>query len=814
MNKFKKRILFFILVFVQVVSLFAQDADDENWFWDKPIVEISFEGLKNVKKSEMNGFCDSYIGSLFNEENYNDMLDRLYAMDLFDDIIPYAKHSKKEGEIHLVFQMTERPVVYSVNFAGNKEIRNGELREKINLKASDVYVESKVLMDERILREHYISKGYTDVRVTHRTEETPDGIKIIYVISEGSHIVISKINIQGCSIVSERTLKTKLQLKEVGFLKDGAYQKTTLEADKQAIISYYNERGYMDAAFIDVITTTEENPEKNRNEMTITFIIQEGPQYIYKGTTFSGNEVFSTEKLASFIKLKEDSVFNYTKYFEGLMGVSNLYYENGYMSLEFIPIPVKDSDKHEISYNVGIRENTRSHIENVIIKGNTKTKEYVIRREIPIEEGDVFSREKIMNGYRNVLNLQFFSSVMPEYQPGSEPNLVDLVYTVEEQSTTTFQFGLNFTGAGLASSSKNLTIPFSLFGKLENSNLFGEGRSISAATNLSPTEQSIDLAYGQNWLGDLPLSFSTNLSFGHSSSTGLRFDFTPDGKIDPNYHYMNYEGWTAGIGASVGKRWTPNFAILSLTGGVNTSLTNYVFDEGNFIPVNSGIGLYANRWGLSNSLWSAFSLDGRDISYDPSKGWFASQRLSWYGFIPKLEQEFFLRSDFKLEGYLTLLNLNIRDKYNFKLVLADLMTISNIFPVSSFFSDTNKVYIDGMFNGRGWNDVYQRAKGKSMWSNNLELRFPIAPGYLGGDIFFDTVVVKNDLASMLSELNSDDIYYSFGPGIRFLIPQFPLHLLFAWKFKTENGQLKWAGDLSNYNGNTFQFVLSFNMTNR
>ncbi len=812
-KKILKKLFVLMIFFAQVFALYAQSEDDE-WFWEKPISEISFEGLKNVKKSELNGFIDGFIGLPFNDENYTDMLDRLYAMDLFEEITPYAKHAKKENEVLLVFQVTERPVVFSVTFQGNQEIRNGELREKINLKASDVYVESKVLMDERILREYYIQKGFIDAKISHKTETSDNGIKIIYVVDEGSHVVISKINIQGCTVFSERTLKSKLKLKEVGFLKDGAFQRSTLEADKQTILSLYNERGYMDAAFVDVVMTTAENQAKKRNELTINFILQEGPQYIYTGTTFSGNEIFTTEKLSSLIKLKEGSVFNYTKFQESLMNVTGLYYESGYMTLEFTPLPVKDSDRHEISYSVNIREHSRSHIENVIIKGNNKTKDYVIRREIPVESGDVFSRDKIMNGYRNLYNLQFFSSVMPDYQPGTEENLIDLVYVVEEQSTTTFQFGLTFSGIGANSSSKNVAIPFSLYGKLENSNLFGEGRSISASTNLSPSEQSVDFSYGQSWIGNLPVSFNQSLSFSHSSLTGLKLDFDSDGAINTNYNYFNYEAWTASLGSAVGKRWYPNFAILSLTGGINNSLTNYVYDEGVDIPVNSAIGLYANRWGLSNSLWTSFAMDGRDISYDPSKGWFTSERISWFGFIPQLEQEFYLQTNTKLETYLTLFSIPVSESYQFKCVLSNYTNFSTIHNVSDFFSDTNKLYIDGIFNGRGWNDLYGVARGKALLSHNVEVRVPIVPGYLGGDLFFDTVVVKDDLKSMCTTLKADDFYFSFGPGIRFLIPQFPLHLLFAWKFKPEDGQLKWAGDCNNYNGNTFQFVLSINMTNR
>ena len=809
-NFLKKSVLIVLLVF-STMFVFAQEEDSE-WYWDKPISEITFEGLKNVKKSDLTGITSSFIGFPFDEETYNDLLDRLYALDLFDEIEPYAKHAKKDGEVKLVFQVTERPVIHAISFSGNKEIRNGEFREKINSKVSDVYVESKILVDERVIREYYISKGFTEAQVSHTVTENNGEVNIVFKVSEGSQVVISSITIQGNTIASEKTLKSKMKLKEVGFLKDGFYQKSTMENDKQIILSYYQERGYMDANFIDVVMTTSKNEKKNRNELSIKYIIYEGLQYTFTGVKFVGNEVFPTEQLQSFIKLKEGAVFNFTKFQENLMEVTNLYMENGYMSLEFAPVPYKDSDRHEISYTVNIREKSRSHVENIIINGNNKTKDFVIRREIPLEPGDVFTRDKVISAFRNLTNLQFFSSVIPEYQSGSEENLVDLVFSVEEQSTTTFNFGLTFSASGMITQS--VSIPFSLFAKLENSNLFGEGRSVSVGTNLSATEQSIDLSYGQNWIGNLPISFSQSLSLSHSSLTGLRFNFGPDGGYDKTLHYMAYESWGASIDSAVGKRWSFDYAILSLTGGLGIAFTRNNYNEGLFIPVDYNISQYANRFGLNNSLWAAFSVDNRDINYDPSKGWFASERLTWNGLIPKLESEFFLRSETKLEAYLTLFDFKLTDSYNLKSVLSVYTGFSNVFQASDFLGEGSMLSIDGMFVGRGWSDLYYKVRGKSMLANNIELRIPFVPGYIGGDLFFDSVAVKKDIGSMFSDLSINDFYFSFGPGIKFLIPQFPLHLLFAWKFKCENGQIKWADQLLENPGKRFQFVLSFNIVNR
>ena len=150
------------LIFIFFGISFFSLAQESEWYLEKTIAKIEFSGLKNLKKSDLNGIISSYIGQPFSDDLFNDILDRLYALDYFDEINPYAKHnSEKNDDVLLVFEVIERPVIKSVTFTGNKKIRNGELREQIKIKASDVYVESKVLLDERIIRNYYLKKGYT-----------------------------------------------------------------------------------------------------------------------------------------------------------------------------------------------------------------------------------------------------------------------------------------------------------------------------------------------------------------------------------------------------------------------------------------------------------------------------------------------------------------------------------------------------------------------------------------------------------------------------------------------------------------------------
>ncbi len=789
-----------ILTFSQETT--ENTESDENWFYGKLIKSISFKNLKSVDSKDVEGVTGSFIGKKFSDEVFGNLLDRIYALDFFDEINPEAlPGDPKKNTVSIVFTVTERPVVTRITFSGNRQIRTTELKDATSLKEKDIFVESKMLVDERAVRDVYLGKGFTNAKVSASTRQTAKGVEINFKVDEGRSTVITKIDFRGNKVVSSKTLKSKLTLKEAGLINKGAFQESELEADKQAITAYYQNLGYIDAEVLDVTKEVNINEKKNRDELTVTFVIVEGSQYTFGGIKFKGNVIFSSEKLNSYVKLKTGAIYNQQKYQESVMAIADLYYENGYTSNRFQPVPEKDVANKVISYVFNITESVRSHVESISIKGNSRTKEEIIRREIPIETGDIFSKAKLTTGLRNLYNLQYFSAVVPDVVPGSEDNLVQLVFSVDEQSTTSIEFGVTFSGV-----SDPDDLPFALFVKWQDSNFRGLGKSISASSTIATDEQSISLSYGENWLFGLPISSSISTSFSHSQNYALMLEYTPDEGFNSDDYYMDYERWVWSLGFSLGRRWTPNWAILSLSAGINGSLINNVYEE-QFDPVDSTISDYSNEWGFQNSVWSAFSIDDRDINYDPTRGWFASQRLTWYGLTP-IETEFFLRSDTKLEKYFTLLNIPVTESWNWKMVFAAYSGLSLEVPTpGTGIGNTSKLYIDGMFNARGWTNIYNKHRGRALWSNILELRMPIVPGVLAIDWFGDAAAIKDSPYSMFNDLDITDFYFSTGPGLRFSIPQFPLRLLFANTFKMDKDyNVEWD--------NKWKFVLSFNITNK
>lgn len=807
---FVSSFLFFIPSITYSQSSSAE-SESSDWFYGKRIRNITFKGLSKLSDRDLEGVTSGFIGKEFSDDIFSDLYDKISALDYFEDINPEAiPGDSKKKTVGIIFNVKERPFIRKISIVGNKVIRYAELKNVISMKEKDIFVENDLANEERAIKAFYIEKGFSNVKVSSSKNESKKGVEVVFKIDEGKSIVISEVNFVGNKVASSRSLKGVLKLKKVGLFSKGSFQESMLESDRQSVQNFYFNKGYLDASVVDVSRDVVFNEKKNRDEISITFHIQEGNQYTYAGVSFVGNEIFSDDELKSNIKLKEGKIFDQSAWNEGFMKISDLYYKNGYTSNRFNTIPLKDSENKTIFYTLYINENARSHVENIIIKGNKKTKEEIILREIPLESGDLFSKSKVETGLRNLYNLQYFSAVVPDVTQGSEENLVNLVVSVEEQSTTSIELGVTFSGV-----SDPEDLPFALFAKWQDSNFRGSGKSLSLSTTLSTNEQSIDLGLSDNWLFGTSLFGSISTGFSHTNLSALRLHIDEDGICNTESYYMDYEQFRWNNGVTVGKRWTPDWAILTVVGGLNFTLKCNKYDSDLWIPVDTIVSRYANTWGWQNSVWTAFSIDDRiPNNYDPDSGWFASQRFTWYGLLP-VEKEYFLRTDTKLEKYFTLLDWAVTEKWNLKLVLAGYTGFSMLFPApNTAIGDSSKLYIDGMFNGRGWTDIYNKkeGKGKAMWSSNIELRFPVVPGILALDWFGDAVAVKNSPNDMISDLKVEDFFFSTGPGIRFTIPQFPLRLLFANTFKVvedvEDGgkKIEWK--------DKWKFVLSFCMVNK
>jgi len=796
-----------------------------DWFWGKPIAFVQWDGIVHADKRELDSATKPYIGKNFTEELWMELQSKLYELDWFEKIDPTAVPSDatKTG-VTIKFTVTEKPAIETVHAAGNSGIKSGDILDAVTEKAGDIYNQSKSRVDELAVRRLYLERGYPDATVSSSSSpgKSKNTVLLNFSIVEGSQVAVREIRFTGNTAVSSQALKGKLSLKESGFLQNGAFQESKLEDDKKTIVDYYKSRGFIDASVEDVVRSYEKDAKTSKNWLVLTIALKEGKQWFFGGISFEGNNIFSTEKLASYVSEKPGSILNYTKLSQEKAKIDDLYYESGYIFNEITLHDVRDEEKLSVSYTVKIVEQDRAHIESIAIKGNKKTKDFVLYRELPLEVGDIFSKAKIMEGLRNLYNLQYFSAIDPQMFPGSAENLMNLVISVEEQSTADIQFGITLSGLG----GDPNAFPLSGLVKWDDRNFLGNGTDFSIESNFGFNAQTLTFGYSDRFLLGKRFSGGINLALSHKILTTGQDSIAPlfdDGVPDPytapisgGYslssipaaYLMPYEDWAVSLGFSTGYSLRTPVGDLGFGGAVSFGIGMQTYDHGRYRPATSSLREYDGQWRLGNKIIARGYINDLDLSYNPSKGYYASERLTLAGLLPDpLESQQYFKTESRIEAYTKLFDIPIFDKWNWKMVLGAHSSFSTLDkkPGSPLEVTNDWLTLDGIFNARGWN-VLLGFQGTRMWENWVELRMPIFEQFLWLDGFFDAAALQTQggLVNMnqaapgsdfskpsFAKLGWDNIAMSLGFGLRFSMQQFPFRVYLAERFVFDGTNVDW-----------------------
>ncbi len=798
-----------IAVMMALFITFVCFAEEDTWYNEKPIIRVEFNGLLSVDETELDEIFSSYEGKLFSNELYWEILKKIYALDYFTDIVPTARPvDNDKTAVILEFKVVEKPSVSEVVFKGYSNIGRRNLSDAVKIKKGDIYSEAIMKNDVIVLKKLYVSKGYAKAEVSANAvvDEEKNTVKVEFTIKEGKMSVISSINFEGNTHFTEKALRRILISKPAGFIQKGPFLESALQEDKDAIKMFYGERGYIDAHVETIKKEIDTESDPLKEKIALTYVIMEGEQFKYSGTKFEGNNIFSTEELSDKIKLYPDDLFNLKKFEMGFAAIMDLYFENGYTGNFIDKKEIRNDETKEVGFVIMIVERERSHIENIIIKGNKKTKDYVVLRELLFKEGDVFSKTKYMNSFRNLFNLRYFSSILPEVQQGSEQDLVDVIVNIEEGTTTQIGGGISISG-----SSDPHSFPLSVFATYEEKNLLGTGRDLSTTLNLGADEQSLVIGFTEPWLFGQPLFAGFNFTVSHRKETTYQDILPPLGIPDEplEMNMMDYHQLSFSFGVNSGYRWFQDFATITLKGGLNMDIVKNFYDEKLYRPFDASVRNKQAHWGLENTFNIGVSLDNRDLMHDPSKGWYFNQTFSFLGLIPKVEDEYYFKSETKAEAYFTLLDYPVSEVWNLKFVLGFYSGFAFQVPITKRpIGRKRKLFIDGMMVGRGWRDLGPAGEGNVLQNNWIEFRWPLAQGIISFDFFFDAVAIKNDLTD-LKTLSINDYYFSFGPGLRFALPQFPLRFLLSNTFRSKDGRPYWR----NGKGPDWRFTISINIPN-
>jgi outer membrane protein insertion porin family len=785
---------------------FAQD----DWYLGKPIADFQFLGLESVSEAELRPVVRPYIGQDFSLETFFEIQDKLYALDYFELIEANAEPGDAERSSVIVqFRVKEKPTVEDIVVEGNRRLRRGEILDRVLLKKGDMVSQAQATLDAQAIRDLYLEKGYSDAMVSTELEPSEGNTVLVkFLINEGVQTAIRTISFSGNNFASESTLRRVMKTKQQSLFSSGVFQESKFEEDMKAIADYYGERGYVDARIETVDRSVERDEKEGKNYLNITIYLNEGEQWTYAGMDFDGNQIFTDETLREQVRQTPASILNRTKLEADTQRVADLYFENGYIFNLIDRSETRDEKKKEIAYTIHILERDRAHIENILIKGNDKTKDYVILRELPFEEGDIFNKKKVVQGLLNLYNLQYFTAVQPETPQGSAEGLMDLVINVEEGSTASINFGVTFAGGDY---------PISGLLKWQENNFLGRGLTIGTNVEVSTLRQLISFNFEEPWLFGYRWLGGASFSFEHAIVPRVAQDILfpvyngdedelaapdpyedydewreaiDDGESIPEQYTMDYELWKLAFGISTGYRYFTPLGWLGVRSGLSTSWERITYDDTLYRPFDPVIRDGHDRWKNVNKLGVTLYWDKRDYFLNPSKGWYAAQGATFALGFP-LGTRQYIRTDSTLEGFLTLVDVPVTDSWNFKMVLAAHSGLSLILP--QFGQDTavaitnDLLYVDGWNIARGWD--LERDK-YALWDNRLELRMPISEQLLWWVFFFDAVAAYDTVADMKG-MHIDDFLFSFGGGLRFSIPQFPIRLYLAKRFNTVGGVGQW-----------------------
>ncbi|MBL7033950.1 MAG: hypothetical protein ISR91_07375, partial [Candidatus Delongbacteria bacterium] len=356
---------------------------------------------------------------------------QLWNLGRFSDLEIAEERTVGDG-VFLVIRVQELPLLGKIEIAGNKKLKKYKIEEKVNeiLLAFHPIPSSAPFNIRQALLALYSEEGYNLAEVEIDIDDSNPSAAVCHIfISEGEHVRIREIVFLG--LIDLEPQKLQKQMKETRtrrWWRSGNFDRDKYEADLQLVLAYCRNRGYSDVAILsDSLSYSEEG-----NGMFIYVNMYEGPLYYFGDIAWNGNTLFTDSFLNSQLVFKSDDIFNQEKLDESvMMRVQNLYYDNGYINA-YIDYSRKPAADNRLDLNFTVHEGNEFKVKHIIIQGNDKTKEKVIRREMVLYPGDTFNRGKLDRSFRNIMILNYFSNVVPDVEiAGSDQ--VDLIMDVTEK---------------------------------------------------------------------------------------------------------------------------------------------------------------------------------------------------------------------------------------------------------------------------------------------------------------------------------------------------------------------------------------------
>jgi outer membrane protein insertion porin family len=399
------------------------------------ILEVKIEDNNKIDQELIKSLSLLEVGDNYTNDNISQTIKNLYQLGVFEDVSITLDEIDQGVIAHI--KVKEFPIIKKLSFKDNDKIGTNKITESLTLKPGSYWSPFLESETRNQILEIYKEKGYHTVKIEFISNELKNGeIDLTIKIDEGKKVRIEKITFHGNKEISSKKLQKKIKTKPNSLFRSGKFDAETFEEDKIKIINFYNKEGYVDAQIFST------DVKLVNGSFLIDIYLFEGKQYLFGDVIIDGNTRFTEEVLKAQFKFNDGDLFDLQKFNQQINNVASMYHEDGYIYASFDHELNKDGDKINVALH--INENTRAKVRKIHIKGNRKTKEKIIRRQLVIAPGDYFQQSKVQRSLSNIYNMGFFEAdLYPDYKNINQNGDIDLIIHVNDKISGSANGGIS-----------------------------------------------------------------------------------------------------------------------------------------------------------------------------------------------------------------------------------------------------------------------------------------------------------------------------------------------------------------------------------
>ena len=446
------------------------------------ITAVKVTGNRRIEAAAILQAVQVKVGDLLDHDKVDADLRAIYKLGHFRDV--QVQVEKVDGGVVLDYVVQEKPIVREVKIEGAKEIKEDKIREAVEIKPNSVYSAKDLQKSMKKVKKLYADDGYYLAEVAADTvKRSETEVNVVFKIKEGQKVLIRSINFEGNRAFSDRKIKKAMETSEKWMFSwltgAGTYKEEVLKNDSALITELYMNNGYA------MVKVGEPKVELllDRTGLKVTIGITEGEQYRIGELGFKGELLESADVLMKKLKEKSGELFSRNNLRTDVFTLTDFYADKGYAFANATPQTKLNPESHTMDITFEMETGVKVHIDRVNISGNTKSRDKVVRRELRLDEGDLYNSTNLKRSKQNLMNTGFFEEANLTTVKGSAPDKLDLNVEVKEKATGTFSVGAGYSSLdGVVGQ-----------GSVQQSNFLGLGLKMSASVAIGARSKTYNL---------------------------------------------------------------------------------------------------------------------------------------------------------------------------------------------------------------------------------------------------------------------------------------------------------------------------------